>query len=168
MFLNPFTGKLVIFLTWGVALKISNYSADKSTDEGFSRFDRAEAPYPFVRFSSSQCLFRVERGGNGAFSSRFGAYPLGTTGEILLAWKELSGISSGWRAIRPPPCSRGRDVSSIDYLANISGTSPPIVSWSTKPAIFRNKFKYCKIIANRKKDEDALYFDQNVYKKKKN
>jgi len=28
MFLNPFTGKLVIFLTCGIALKISNYSAN--------------------------------------------------------------------------------------------------------------------------------------------
>jgi len=53
----------------------------------------------------------------------------------------------------------------------ISRTSPELLRRLSvdqqNPAILRNKFKYCKIIAKRKKDEDALYFDQNVKKKKK-
>lgn len=62
---------------------------------------------------------------DGVFPSRFGAYPLGATGEILLAWKELSGISSGRRAIRPslPPQPRAKcslDRLSREHLRNFS------------------------------------------------
>lgn len=46
-------GKLVTFLTCGVAHKISNYSADKSTMSRDFPFGCAEAAYPFVHFSSS-------------------------------------------------------------------------------------------------------------------
>lgn len=69
---NPFTGELVTFLTCGIALKISNYSADKSTMSRDFPFGRAEAARtrPFVRFSPSRCLFRAERDGGGVFPSR--------------------------------------------------------------------------------------------------
>lgn len=46
MFLNPFTEKLVTFLTCGIAFKISNYSADKSTMSRDFPFDCAEAGIP--------------------------------------------------------------------------------------------------------------------------
>lgn len=117
------------FLTRGIAYRNRNIVLErrqKHRDED-AAFDFAEKRRRFPLCVSLSLIVSVSSEHDaaslrvGPFPRALSAYPLGATGEILLAWKELSGISSGRRGIRDPLVATGgmfpRSITPREYLA---------------------------------------------------
>lgn len=123
--------------------------------------------FPFVHFLFLLVSLPRRTRRQQPFPSRFGAYPLGATDEILLAWKELSGISSGRRAICPlPPVAAGEMfprsiIARTSYSQNLLlGGRSINEKFSTLSVNFVNVIHLAYIYDYSKKGESALLYTE--------